>query len=189
MILADVYEAYREDPAFSHLRTDGIVLVPGEGSSNPTVFIVGEAPGATENTQQRPFVGASGAVLRSLIDDVAGLRPGHHFITNVVKYRPPGNRTPTWEEVDASRPHLRAEYGALGSPPVIVTVGRPARDAIMPEWADGILTTAGKRFELGTDRTLWTMVHPSYALRNKAYRPYMEQHWTEFGDWIREEFG
>jgi uracil-DNA glycosylase len=184
--LADIYEDYRSDRAFDHLRSEHIVLVPGEGSSRPKVLIVGEAPGATENTARRPFVGASGRVLRSLITDVAGLAPEEYFITNTVKYRPPGNRTPTGDEIAASVPYLRREYDALGRPPVIVAVGGTAYVALRPKAATGgILANAGKRFELPSTRTFVAMVHPSYALRNKGYQETMEGHWHEFGEWFR----
>lgn len=184
--LADVYEDYRSDRAFDHLRTEGMVLVPGEGSSRPRVLIVGEAPGATENTARRPFVGASGRVLRSLITDAAGLSPEEYFITNTIKYRPPGNRNPNFEEVEASKPYLRREWTALGGPRVIVAVGGFAYAALRPkEITTGILASAGKRFALPSGVTLAVMVHPAYALRNADYRETMEGHWDEFGNWFR----
>jgi len=110
--VADIYEDIREDPLFEHLRTAHIRLVPGIGSQSATYLLVGEAPGATENTKGRPFCGASGRVLDQLMG-VAGIsvtetigqdgirRDANAWLTNVVKYRPPGNRTPTlggrWE--------------------------------------------------------------------------------------------
>jgi DNA polymerase len=186
--LPEVYEDYRSDPAFDHLRTDSIILVPGEGSPRPRIFIVGEAPGAYENTMKRPFVGASGIALRSLMEDTAGLDAVDWFLTNTVKYRPPGNRTPTPEEIEASKPYLRAEYAAVGSPPVLVAVGNPARQALAPHLEAGIRGLAGKPYGLAAGRFLWPMVHPRYALTNRGYRPTMEEHWEAFGNWFREEF-
>lgn len=188
--LADVYEAYRADRWFDHLRTEGIVLVPGDGSSRPKVFIVGEAPGAMENTLRRPFVGASGRVLRSFITDVAVLKPEDYFITNTVKYRPPGNRTPDWSEIEASLPYLRREYRAVGSPPVIVAVGGVAWKALAPETHQkaSILGIAGDPVALPSGAALWPMIHPAYGLRNAAARPKMEKHWERLGDWFREEY-
>jgi len=188
--LADVYEAYRADRSFDHLRTDGIVLVPGEGSSRPKLLIVGEAPGATENTHKRPFVGASGRVLRSLIQETAELTPEQYFITNVVKYRPPGNRTPYPEEVAASVPHLRREWGALGRPRILVAVGGTAFDALWPSgWArmGGVTKYAGRATALNNDCELWVMLHPAYGLRNPNARPEMEKHWEALGKHVREE--
>jgi DNA polymerase len=189
--LAEVYDAYRADSRFDHLRQDGIVLVPGMGASRPRIFIVGEAPGAVENTTKSPFQGASGRVLRSLLRDVAEMSQDDLFITNTVKYRPPGNRTPTWEEVEASLPYLRREYAAIGYPPVIIAVGGVAWGAFRPDThrRAGILGVAGTPVQLRAGKALWPMVHPSYALRNVKYQPTMEEHWKRFGDWFREEFG
>lgn len=187
--LPDIYDAYRADRAFDHLRREHIVLVPGDGSYRPKVLIVGEAPGAMENTKKKPFVGASGLVLRSLIKDTAGLAPEDYFITNVVKYRPPGNRTPEWQEIEASKPYLRQEYAALGSPPVLVAVGGVAYAALrQPGSSGGILSLAGKPQTLSGGKALWPMIHPAYGLRNRDARPKMEAHWEQFGIWFREEY-
>lgn len=187
--LPEIYDAYRGDKAFDHLRTEGIVLVPGEGSSRPNVFIVGEAPGAMENTHKRPFVGASGQVLRSLITDVAGLEERDYFITNTVKYRPPGNRNPTVQEFNASLPYLRQEFAALSGPAVMIAVGGFAWMALRPSSVSGgIMKVAGNPIVVPRGRALWPMVHPAYALRNPDFRPTMEKHWTDFGIWYKENF-
>lgn len=185
--LEDVHEAIRQEAAFSQLRTPGIVLVPGEGHSQPNILIVGEAPGATENTAKRPFCGASGRILRSLITDAAGLQDADYFITNVVKYRPPGNRTPFPEEIEAAVPYLRREWSALGCPGVIVAVGAVALLALAPDMPS-VTKAAGKPVVLKGGRALWPMFHPAYGMRNKSIRPIMEKHWTELGRWYREEF-
>lgn len=183
--LADVYEAIREDDAWDHMRTDGIRLVPGEGSSRPNIMIVGEAPGASENTAIRPFVGASGKVIRSLLSDVAEIDPADYFITNVVKYRPPGNRTPVVYEVVRAVPYLRREWSALGCPPVIVAVGGTAKDALAPA-LPGVTRSAGQAYPLSGGRYIWPMLHPAYGLRNPDVRPRMERDWEQFGIWYRE---
>jgi uracil-DNA glycosylase len=185
--LAEVYDEYRGDPRFDHLRTQDVVLVPGEGSPVPRIFIVGEAPGATENLQRRPFVGASGKALRSLIADSAGLDPTDWFLTNTVKYRPPGNRTPTHDEIASSVQYLREEYAAVGAPPVLVAVGNPARIALAAGMTGGTTSLAGKPYSVH-GKWLWVMVHPRYALSNPSYRPVMEHHWDTMGDWFRTEF-
>lgn len=187
--LAEIYDAYRTDPAFDHFRKEGVVLVPGEGSPRPSLLIVGEAPGAYENTCGRPFVGASGVALRSLIKDSAGLGPTDYFITNTVKYWPgPGNRTPDGDEIAASVPYLRQEFMALGAPPVVVAVGGVAKAALGPGHP-GVLNSAGRPLRMGGGHTtLWIMVHPSYGLRNKTFRPQMEKHWEYLGAWFRTEF-
>lgn len=184
MSLLDIYEDYRSDAAFDHLRTAGTILVPGEGSSRPKVLIVGEAPGATENTLRRPFVGASGRVLRSMITDCAMLEPADYFITNTVKYRPAGNRTPELSEIANSRAYLRREWSALGRPPVLVAVGAVAKAALAPD-LPGVLQIAGVPHRRPQGGFVFVMIHPAYGLRNPAMRPLMEEHWTKLGEFVR----
>jgi DNA polymerase len=117
------------------------------------------------------------------------LREKDYFITNTVKYRPPGNRTPTWQEVAHSMPYLRAEFKAIGSPNVIVAVGSTAYGAFRPDpGRPGILTSAGVPQPLGRGYLI-PMIHPAYGLRNPKIRPLMEEHWDRFGHWFREEYG
>jgi uracil-DNA glycosylase len=191
--LADIYENMREDPAWDYIRTTGIVLVPGEGASRPKVMIVGEAPGATENTEQRPFVGASGQVIRSLIADVALLRPEDYFITNVLKYRPALNRTPTPFEIGLAIPYLRREWRALGCPPWIVAVGGTAKNALAPK-LPGVTVSAGAGYPVKGGRTIWPMIHPSFVLRHgppdtparQVWQERVEQHWGKLGEEFRK---
>jgi uracil-DNA glycosylase len=184
--LGDVYEDYRSDPAFDHLRTDGIVLVPGEGSSRPNVLIVGKAPGALENTLRRPFMGPDGRALRSLITDAAGLSPEQYFITNLLKYRPRGNRTPYDDEVKKSVPYLRREWSALGRPEIIVTVDDCTATALVPDLLGGVLINAGRAYSRRGGVETWVMLDPALGIRNHAARPTMEEHWTALGAHIRE---
>jgi uracil-DNA glycosylase family 4 len=189
-MLADVYEAYRADPAFDHLRAPGIVLVAGEGSSRPKVLIVGSAPGATENTARRPFVGASGMVLRSLINDCAQLESQDYFLTTTIKYRTPGGRVPTRSEIEASVPYLRCEWSALGGPGIIVAVGEIALTALKrPHSKLGSLSHAGKPYAIGGGKALWPMIPPSFGVQHANAQPQMEAHWKALGDYVREEFG
>ena len=84
-------------------------IVPGEGSHTADVLLVGEAPGASEDEQGRPFVGRSGKLLDELLA-AAGLERGDVFITNVVKARPPGNRDPRADEVAHHLPWLSSSW-------------------------------------------------------------------------------
>ncbi len=96
--------------------------VPGEGPLNADVMFVGEAPGRNEDEQGRPFVGAAGNLLNKLLEE-AGLKRNEVYITNVVKCRPPGNRDPTDEEIEACLPYL-VEQIKIIRPRVIVALGR-----------------------------------------------------------------
>ena len=96
--------------------------VPGEGPLDAEVMFVGEAPGKNEDEQGRPFVGAAGSLLNKLLAE-AGLRREEVYITNVVKCRPPGNRDPTDEEIEACLPYLLEQIRII-RPRVIVALGR-----------------------------------------------------------------
>src|SRR4051794_31211289 len=97
-------------------------FVPGEGSAEATIVVVGEAPGAREDAAGRPFVGAAGKILDGLLDQ-AGLAREDVFITNVVKARPPGNRDPRADEGAHHRAWL--ERQPEGIPPPVVVPPRP----------------------------------------------------------------
>ena len=194
--LAEVYDDIREDPAFKHFREAGLTVVPGEGAARPDIFIVGEAPGATEDVYKRPFVGPTGLVIRSLINDCAELPEDAYFITNVLKYFPHSGRrvrTPDRVEVSDSLPHLRNEYRALGSPKIFVAVGGIALSALRPDLT-GITQWAGKRAAMSSGAVLFPMLHPAYILRQRnlhnkeGLKAKAERDWAELGRWYREEF-
>jgi uracil-DNA glycosylase family 4 len=188
-----IYARVEADPYWDHLRGPGIRLVPGFGSYAPEVLVVGEAPGATENTRLRPFCGASGRVLLELmalsdlrVEDRSEVPDGtgdqfvaNTFMTNVVKYHPLGNRTPTVGEALYARDVLREEWAALGKPRVIVAVGNTAQTAL------GVGPPLNPRgvpyYRSGT--TFWPMYHPAFAMRHKAVRQEVEGHWEELGRW------
>ena len=171
------------------------VYVPGEGD-NPRILIVGEAPGAQEELKKRPFVGAAGQVLRELMISVnisTGLTP--HFgeancwLTNVVHFRPPSNRTPTQAEIDIARYGLRREWIAVGRPQVIVPVGGVALNAITGKRLS-ILKMSGKCFieksRKGEQLFIWPMIHPSFGLRQKDMVPLIEKDWDRFDKWLKQ---
>src|ERR671917_257975 len=140
-------------------------MVPGEGSAQAQVMLVGEAPGASEDRAGRPFVGRAGKLLDELLAE-AGLARDDVYITNVVKARPPGNRDPKASEVAHCMPWLLAEL-ELVSPSVIIPVGRHALAHFAPgrkiTEVHGTLVVAG-------DRRLVPWLHPAAALRNQSLR-------------------
>jgi uracil-DNA glycosylase family 4 len=137
-------------------------LVPGEGSADAEVVIVGEAPGAREDLTGRPFVGAAGKLLDALLAE-AGLEREQVFITNVVKARPPGNRDPRAPEVAHHRPWLDAQLAAI-RPALVVPLGRHALKHFAP--GAQISQVHGRR--LGDD--LFPLYHPAAALHNPRLR-------------------
>lgn len=191
MDLIDLREEYDASGDFKHLRAPFNYYVPGRGSERPTVMLLGEAPGATENNARRPFVGASGRVLGGLME-LAGLSAeigfaANTYITNTVKYRPPGNRTPTREEIHASLPWIRREWKILHRPPVIVTVGAVPLACVGARWGNLAQYIARPFKTRNGNITIWPMYHPAYALRNPPIRPRCEEHWQALGAWLKEE--
>jgi uracil-DNA glycosylase len=96
--------------------------VPGAGNSKSRILFIGEGPGKDEDLQGKPFVGAAGKLLTQLIESI-GLTRDDVFITNVVKCRPPDNRDPFPEEIDACWPYLVQQVKSI-KPLIIVTLGR-----------------------------------------------------------------
>lgn len=202
--LEDLWADIREEPRFEHLRLEGIRLVPGYGASEPLAMVIGEAPGAQENDKGRPFVGPSGRVLHQLMA-LAGLRadwrgkqtgarvipgckeglPPNVWLTNTIKFRPPGNRTPDIREIDAARPYLRREWTLIGRPRLIVAVGAVATEAFN---AHPVRMLKGELYPLSDNRTwICYQYHPAYGLRGGPERQDMlEAHWEEMGRQIKE---
>jgi uracil-DNA glycosylase family 4 len=137
-------------------------LVFGTGAARPKLLFIGEGPGAEEDQQGLPFVGRAGQVLTGLISALA-LTRADVYITNVVKCRPPGNRTPEPDEVASCRPILLRQVELL-DPRLIVTLGNVPLKALNPQ-AGGITKERGRTFSFQR----WTVLptfHPSYLLRN-----------------------
>ncbi len=103
--------------------------VPGEGSLDAELMLVGEGPGVTEDKMGRPFVGQAGKVLDQLLESI-GLHRNDVFIGNAVKCRPPGNRTPHLEEIKACEDFLLAQI-AMIEPQIIVLLGNAALTALL----------------------------------------------------------
>mgnify|MGYP001565968339 FL=1 len=136
-------------------------LVFGEGSANAKVLCIGEAPGAKEDKEGRPFVGRSGQLLNRLFDGV-GWRREDVYITNIVKRRPPDNRDPSPEEIEAYKPYL-SEQVEIIDPRVIMTLGRFSMRYFIPEGK--ITRDQGRVFQVD-GRLVVPMFHPAAALRS-----------------------
>ncbi len=134
------------------------------GAEGAEVVFVGEGPGFHEDQQGLPFVGPAGQLLDRMVAAM-GLGEGDYYICNVVKCRPPGNRTPLPEEVAACEPYLQGQLEAI-APRVIVALGRPATEAL------GCMPPGGRgwRGRWGTWRGIPVMptYHPAFLLRTPA---------------------
>jgi uracil-DNA glycosylase family 4 len=136
-------------------------LVFGEGSPSASLMFIGEAPGAEEDLQGRPFVGAAGQLLNNLLSKL-GLSREEVYITNVVKSRPPENRDPEPDEIEACLPFLKRQIAAI-RPQVIVTLGKIATQALLGT-KEPITRLRGRWQHYDHIRVMPTF-HPSYLLR------------------------
>jgi len=137
-------------------------IVFGEGNPRAALVFIGEGPGADEDEQGRPFVGRAGQLLNRMIQAI-GLKRQEVYICNVVKCRPPGNRTPEKDETDTCSPFLFRQVEAI-QPRLICCLGAPAMRTVLG-LKEGIMKVRGQFFEYGTTKALVT-VHPAYILRN-----------------------
>lgn len=154
------------------LKQTATKLVFGDGNPEADVMLIGEAPGRDEDREGKPFVGVSGQLLDRMMGFI-GLDRDRFHITNVLYWRPPGNRTPTDAEVAACRPFI-ARHIQLVRPKVLLLVGgKSAKSLIGTE--QGITKLRGKWFDyeagadLGTLPALATF-HPAYLLRSPAMK-------------------
>lgn len=146
----------------SETRTN---VVWADGNLDSEVLFIGEGPGFHEDQQGIPFVGAAGQLLDRLLDEV-GLDRTQVAIVNVVKCRPPGNRDPQPDEIEACKPYLDAQIGHM-NPKVIVTLGNFATRFILEEQV-GITKARGQRYER-RNATVVPTFHPAAALRGGRF--------------------
>ena len=150
-------------------------VVFGVGSANAELMFVGEGPGFHEDKQGEPFVGQAGKLLTELLAGI-GLARSDVYIANVVKCRPPENRDPTPEEIEACSPHLMEQIRIIG-PRVICTLGRFATRALA-DTELSITAIHGKvkeRAFAGTSTLVFPVFHPAAALYTPANRKVLEE--------------
>lgn len=126
--LQELYDKYQKDERFNHLHVSN--FVPGIGKIPSDILIIGEAPGKVENSRREPFRGDSGKLLRELLVE-GGITESDFFVTNVLKYRPPQNRTPRESEILAAISYLREEIKIV-NPKVIILLGKVPTRSIFP---------------------------------------------------------
>jgi uracil-DNA glycosylase len=153
------------------LKRTATNTVFADGVAGAPLMIIGEAPGADEDRIGRPFVGRSGQLLDRMLATIGFSRQTNAYITNILFWRPPGNRKPTGDEVAACLPFVWRHI-ALGQPKLVVLSGGTATSALLGR-EDGITKLRGRWFDLnvnGLDRRVpaLAMYHPSYLLRSPA---------------------
>lgn len=148
-------------------------LVFGEGNPNCEVLFIGEAPGLNEDRLQRPFVGRGGQLLNQVLEKI-NLKREDVYITNIVKRRPPENRDPLPEEIEAYKPYLSSQITII-NPKIIVTLGRFSMNYFLPDAKitrdHGKIYFFPKKFfdkmdESNENYIIFPILHPAAVLRS-----------------------
>lgn len=137
-------------------------IVFGDGNPDADLMFVGEGPGEQEDRRGLPFVGRAGELLTQMIEKGMGIPRSEVYICNIVKCRPPRNRTPLPPEVSACRPFLDGQIRAV-APKVIVTLGKPAASLLLGR--DIAITRVRGTWQSYQDIPLMPTLHPAYVLR------------------------
>lgn len=148
--------------------------VPGDGNADAHIVFIGEAPGAKEDKEGRPFIGSAGKFLTEMLD-IIKMKREDVYITNIVKYRPPENRDPTAKEITDCAKWLEEEIKLI-DPTLIVFLGRHSMNHFFSKEkisdAHGVLLT-GDHF--GRVRNFLPLYHPAAALYNGSLREVLKK--------------
>jgi len=155
--------------------------VPGEGPPDAEMMFIGEGPGFHENEQGRPFVGAAGRFLEELLATI-GMTREQVFIANVVKCRPPGNRDPQAEELQACSDYLERQIQAI-NPKVIITLGRFSMQRYLP---NAKISQVHGQAVLVKNRLVYPMYHPAAALHQPSLRSAVEVDFAKLPEMINQ---
>lgn len=154
-----------------NLRNSAKNTVFADGTPGADIMFVGEAPGREEDIQGLPFVGRAGQLLDRMLASIGLDRRKNAYITNMIPWRPPGNRNPTPHEIELCRPFIERHI-VLADPKLIVFLGNVSNKALM-NTNRGILSIRGTwgEYPLG-EHTIPAMptLHPAYLLRNPAHK-------------------
>jgi uracil-DNA glycosylase family 4 len=161
----ETLEEIRQDLGDCHrcrLAQGRKTIVFGQGNPHAELVFVGEGPGADEDEQGLPFVGRAGQLLNRMIQFV-GMKREEVYICNIVKCRPPGNRTPEKDEVDACSPFLFRQIESI-RPRLVCCLGAPAMKTLLGI-KEGITRVRGQFFDYAGTKA-FVAYHPAYILRN-----------------------
>jgi len=153
-----------------NLKRTAKSMVFAGGNPDARIMFIGEAPGRDEDIQGLPFVGRAGQLLDKMLGAI-NLTRETAYISNVIPWRPPGNRTPTPQETEICRPFIE-RHMELAKPELIVMLGGASAKTLM-KTTDGIMKLRGKWTELSTDSIkvpAMPTLHPAYLLRQPAHK-------------------
>ena len=156
--------------------------VPGEGPTHAEIMFIGEGPGASEDKQGRPFVGASGKFLDQLLEQ-AGVTRTDVFITNVVKCRPPGNRDPLPDEVEICTSNYLQHQIKIINPGIIVTLGRHSMSLF---FKGAKITQIHGQMRKIDDRFVIAMFHPAAALHQLSLKSTIMADFAKLPELLKE---
>jgi DNA polymerase len=179
--IKDEVVALKESTLYAFRIKEKVFPVIGEGSHFAQIMFIGEAPGANEAKQGRPFVGASGKFLNEMLEGV-GIKREDVYITNIVKDRPPENRDPSPTEIELYGPFLDRQIDII-QPKVIVTLGRFSMVYIMKRFGldleiEPISKAHGKSYKAQAsygEIQLVPLYHPAVALYNGSMREVLKK--------------
>jgi len=160
-------------------------IVFGQGNPHAELVFIGEGPGADEDEQGLPFVGRAGQLLNRMLQ-LVGIRREDVYICNVVKCRPPGNRPPEKDEVDACSPFLFRQLEAI-QPRLICCLGAPAVRTVLG-LKEGMLKVRGRFYDYGNTKAVAT-VHPAYVLRNASEEKLLREDLEKIREFLKGETG
>ena len=156
--------------------------VPGEGPTHAEIMFIGEGPGAREDEQGRPFVGASGKFLDQLLEQ-AGVTRADVWITNVVKCRPPGNRDPLPDEVEICTSNYLQHQIRIVNPSIIVTLGRFSMSLF---FKGAKITQIHGQMRKVEDRFVIAMFHPAAALHQLSLKSTIMADFAKLPELLKE---
>lgn len=163
------------------LATTRKTIVFGQGNLHAELVFVGEGPGADEDEQGLPFVGRAGKLLNRMIE-FAGMKREEVYICNIVKCRPPGNRVPEKDEIEACSPFLFRQIATI-KPRLVCCLGAPAVRTLLGI-KEGITKIRGNFYDFAGTKALAT-VHPAYILRNPREEKILREDFEKIRDYLK----
>ncbi len=148
------------------IKNTATKLVFGDGNINADVMLVGEAPGSEEDRSGIPFVGQAGELLNKMLTSIK-IERKNCYVTNVIFWRPPGNRVPSKDEIQTCLPFLK-EHIKIINPKFLILMGNVASKSLIDP-SLGITKISGKKFDYvlnGKKIPCWPIFHPAFLLRN-----------------------
>lgn len=176
--LMKLHEQWQEK-CTCQLRYEATQAVIGDGNPEAKIVFIGEAPGKNEDREGKPFIGAAGKFLSEMLETI-GLKRNNVYITNIVKYRPPNNREPLPEEIEACKEWLSDEL-TLIKPKLIVFLGRHAMNHFFPDKKISKVhgTLLIKTLPNLGKQHFFALYHPAAALYNGSLREILKKDFSK----------